>query len=305
MEKTQQFLFKLIKSNKPNRKDTTTNQYVRSNIKVLNGIDYKDKDKLNNIDFVNDTETIDKYINTLTTISTKRNLYTAILSLMKVNEDDKIYTHYKKKEKEGNDKQMKLYEEDNMNEKKTEKYNSITTTDIKNMLNQLLKDKDIENYILISLFYHYGYRNEISGLQYIPLKDFKRLTTNQTKDNNYLVEGSKIFKIVRYRFKTDKKYGKIENDITDKKLRNVMKKYVKTLNTDYLFTKNNKHLTNQQITDRLRYITKKYMKVDISSSMIYKINLDQYRKTNEILKEKARVRGHSQSTQSLVYIKNQ
>jgi len=305
METTKQYLYDVIKSRKDNRKDTTINQYVRSIIKVLKGIEYKNMDKIKSLQFLNDTKSIDTFINTIETISTKRNLYTALLSLIKINEDDKIYSHYKKKEQEGNDNQKKLYDNEKMNEKKTDKYNSTSSKDIIKLMNTLLKEEDYMNYIMISLIYHYGYRNEISSLQVISLKEFKRLKEDERRDNNYLVVGSKTFKIVRYKYKTDKHYGAIENDIDDKKLRNVMKKYIKSIDTKYLFTdKKGNVFNNQQITDRLRYITKKYLNIEITGTLIYKLNMEQYIKHNEELKEKARIRGHSQQVQSSIYIQN-
>ena len=299
----EQILKDIILSNKPNRKETTINQYSRTLLKLIQNLKLKD---INDISFIQDTKSIDNYINSLDTISTKRNIYTAILSLLKVNENDKLYLHYKLKEQQLNNSQMKLYESNKMNDKKTEKYNSITKEQLENMINQLLNDNLIQDYILMKLIYLYGYRNEISNLQVISLKDFKRLTDNETKDNNYLVYGTKIFRISRFRYKTDKKYGQIDNDITDKKLRNVMKKFIEDLETPYLFTnKDLSHYTNQQITNRLSYLTKKYLKTDISTGMIYKISLNDFIDTNNQLKEKARIRGHSQAIQSQVYIQNQ
>lgn len=299
----EQLLNDIISTNKPNRKQTTINQYTRTLLKLIDNLKLKD---INDISFIQDTKSIDKYINSLETISTKRNFYTAILSLLKVNENDKLYLHYKLKEQQLNNSQMKLYESNKMNDKKTAKYQSVSKEQLENMIDQLLKDNMIQDYILMKLIYLYGYRNEISNLQAITLKDFKRLTDNETKDNNYLVYGTKIFKISRFRYKTDKKYGLIENDINDKKLRNVMKKYIKDLDTPYLFTnKDNSHYTNQQITNRLSYLTKKYLNTEISTGMIYKISLNDFIDTNNQLKEKARIRGHSQAIQSQVYIQNQ
>tara|TARA_R110000744_G_scaffold294024_2_gene404305 strand:- start:1065 stop:1970 length:906 start_codon:yes stop_codon:yes gene_type:complete len=300
MDNTKKLLQDIIYNNKP-RKDTTINQYVRTLMKLLQNINIT-KD-ITNTDFLQDTKSIDTYINTIETISTKRNYYTAILSLMKVNENDKLYLHYKLKETQLNNKQGKLYDTNKMNDKKTTKYNSVSKTDIENMINTLLKENMIQDYILLSLIYNYGYRNEISNLQAITLKDFKRLTEDETKDNNYLVYGSKIFKISRFRFKTDKKYGQIDNDIDNKKLKNVMKKYINTIDTPFLFTnKDNSHYTNQQISNRLSYLTKKYLNTDITGNMIVKISLQDYSKSNKELKEKARIRGHSQAVQSQVYI---
>tara|TARA_R110000803_G_scaffold210033_1_gene280825 strand:+ start:219 stop:1130 length:912 start_codon:yes stop_codon:yes gene_type:complete len=296
------YLYNIIKSNKDTRKDTTINQYVRSIIKITDNLNLTD---IKSLEFLQDTKSIDKFINTIQTISTKRNLYTALLSLIKVNEEDKLYLHYKLKETGLNNKQSKLYDTNKMNDKKTEKYKSISKTDIENMINTLLKENQLQDYILLSLIYNYGYRNEISNLQAITLKDFKRLTPTETKDNNYLVYGSKIFKISRFRFKTDKKYGQIDNDIDNKKLRNVIKKYINTIDTPYLFTnKDTSHYTNQQISNRLSYLTKKYMNTDITGNMIYKISLNDYINTNNKLKEKARIRGQSQSVQSQVYIQS-
>ena len=89
------YLYNIIKSNKDTRKDTTINQYVRSIIKITDNLNLTD---IKSLEFLQDTKSIDKFINTIQTISTKRNLYTALLSLIKVNEEDKLYLHYKLKE---------------------------------------------------------------------------------------------------------------------------------------------------------------------------------------------------------------
>ena len=46
------------------------------------------------------------------------------------------------------------------------------------------------------------------------------------------------------------------------------------------------------------------MNTDITGNMIYKISLNDYINTNNKLKEKARIRGQSQSVQSQVYIQS-
>lgn len=298
---TTQFLKDIIISNNSNRKETTTNQYVRTLIKLIDNLNIK-KD-IFDLSFLNDTKSIDNYIDTIETISTKRNYYTAILSLLKVNENDKLYLHYKLKEQQLNNKQSKLYDTNKMNDKKTEKFNLLDKSKLEDMINQLLKDNMIQDYILMKLIFLYGYRNEISNLQFINLKDFNRLTDTETKDNNYLVIGSKTFRISRFRFKTDKKYGRIDNDITDKKLKSIIKKYITNRDNPYLFTnKDNSHYTNQQVSNRLSYLTKKYLGIDITGNMIHKISLQDYSQSNNELKEKARIRGHSQAIQSKVYI---
>jgi hypothetical protein len=116
----------IIKENKPNRKDTTVNQYARSIIKIQSGIGYETP--VTDLSFLDDTDKVDTYIDTLPAISTRRNLYTAILSLStKANWND-AFRHYKRKEREGNNKQFELYTTDNMSEKKTKKYNAVTKT---------------------------------------------------------------------------------------------------------------------------------------------------------------------------------
>jgi|DEB0MinimDraft_10_1074344.scaffolds.fasta_scaffold11337_1 hypothetical protein len=298
---TTQFFKDIIISNNSNRKETTINQYVRTLIKLIDNLNIK-KD-IFDLSFLNDTDMIDNYINSIETISTKRNYYTAILSLLKVNENDKLYLHYKLKEQQLNNKQSKLYDTNKMNDKKTEKFNQLDKSKLEDMINQLLKDNMIQDYILMKLIFLYGYRNEISNLQFINLKDFNRLTDTETKDNNYLVIGSKTFRISRFRFKTDKKYGRIDNDITDKKLKSIIKKYITNRDNPYLFTnKDNSHYTNQQVSNRLSYLTKKYLGIDITGNMIHKISLEDYSQSNNELKEKARIRGHSQAIQSKVYI---
>ncbi len=138
----EQLLNDIISTNKPNRKQTTINQYTRTIMKLIDNLKLKD---INDISFIQATTSIDKYINSLETISTKRNFYTAILSLLKVNENDKLYLHYKLKEQQLNNSQMKLYESNKMNDKKTAKYQSVSKQQLEDMINQLLKDNMIQD----------------------------------------------------------------------------------------------------------------------------------------------------------------
>ena len=297
-----EFLIDIIKKNKPTRKDTTNEQYVRVIIKILSLIDYKDK--LSNLDFMKNKEKIDTAIDGLPfAVSTKRNYYTALLSLLLVNETDPLYNHYKKMEKSGNDAQFKLYENKINDPQKQEKLDNTSEEDVIKLLEILLVNGDTKDYILFSLIYNYGYRNEISNLQVIQLKPFNKLSNVDKKGNNYLVIGSKRVFVSRNHYKTEDTYGEIENTVDNKQLKKQLKLYIDVLDDDYLFReKDGKIMTPHQLTNRLRYVSKKYIGVEISSTLLYKISMKKFKVINEELSKKAKTRGHSANTQSQVYI---
>ena len=106
--------------------------------------------------------------------------------------------------------------------------NFVSVEEIDKLINKL-KTYDKKGYILFSILKHHHLRNEIATLQIIKLQEFKKLKTPDKKDKNYMVVGTKKLFISRNGYKTDKKYGEIVFEITDKKLNKEVRNYIKGL----------------------------------------------------------------------------
>ena len=286
----------IIKSNKPNLKETSLNLY-ENNLNKLNKYINNNKNILENIK--NKNLVIDTINKNYTTTSSRRNIYTAILSILKQN--NKLYTDYKTLEQGLNNLQNKMYINNDINPKKKKKIDEIDEDDIDYLLSVLLKNDELENYLIFKLVYTYGFRNEISNLKIIQIKNYNKLVESVKNINNYLVFGSKALFIVRNIYKTSGTYGEVVTQIQNKELKKYLKKYIvilKKKNDIYLFN----NLTSNQFSNRMRYISNKYLGVEISGNLLYKISNKKYSKNKQELGEKARNRGHSIQTQSLVYI---
>tara|TARA_Y100001963_G_scaffold79085_1_gene109777 strand:- start:154 stop:570 length:417 start_codon:yes stop_codon:yes gene_type:complete len=134
--------------------------------------------------------------------------------------------------------------------------------------------------------------------------DFKKLKDEEKQGNNYLVMGSKKILLVRYDFKTNKKYKEIINEIDDKKLEKEIRSYVKTLKSDNVFEYKGEQLTSKKLTNILLYQSKKLVGVPLSTTMLAKSILsEKYSSNLKAQKEDAKNRGHSVNVQNKVYVK--
>ena len=246
----------------------------------------------NKIDFIYDTENIDKYLNDKS-VSTKRNYYSVILSLVNydkyINKKDNqdIIIKYQNKinslEKTKKDNEKKGI----MNDKKTEKLD-ISNTDMNNFMKTLLKNGLMKEYVIMTILNQYPIRAEISNVKFIDLKTYNKMKKNKDfVDNttNYIVYGSKKILLSRADYKTAKMYGRKVNEMTGKS-KSVLNKYIK--DNDFKNGNSVFDMTNDTLTKRLFYISNKYLNIPLSVNSIAKLTIrnqiDNMKKSNEYKK---------------------
>ena len=324
-EKVLKSLAEKIKKGKPHLKDSSIQQYIRT-IKKLNKLINGENSTIKNLDFIEDFEKVKKALQDFH-FTTRRNYYTAIINVLQLDETPEINEnwdeeaekkiHYDKFIYKGKliNKYIKIvkeanakYEEEQDSQIISEKQKKSFLTEekfpvIQEFIDKVKASKDEMLYILLRLITKYHTRNEIANLKLIKLMDFKKLK-DEDKKGNYLVMGSKKILLVRYDFKTNKKYKEIINEIDDKKLEKEIRSYVKTLKSDNVFEYKGEQLTSKKLTNILLYQSKKLVGVPLSTTMLAKSILsEKYAPNLKAQKEDAKNRGHSVNVQNNVYVK--
>ena len=172
------------------------------------------------------------------------------------------------------------------------------------LLASLKREKSKMEYILFKLLSIYHLRNEVATLQKISPTEYKKLTKEQTDGNNYLVMGTKKITIYRNDYKTNKKYGTIKIDITDKDFMKELRDYTDTLTDNIVFPYNEEMMTKKRLTNHLMYHSRKHIGIGLSTTMLAKSILShKYAEGQSQQKEDAAARGHSVGIQNNIYVK--
>jgi len=296
-------LVQIIKKQKPYLKDSSIAQYIRA-IKKLNQLINGEHAELENFNFIEDPKKIKEVLEQFH-FTTRRNYYSAIITLLQAEDkpNKELIREYSDIVKEANTKYEEEQSSGKVSEKQKEKL--VSTNVVEDFVNKVKESKDDMLYILLRLITKYQTRNEIANLKLIKLMPFKKLKDEEKQGNNYLVMGSKKILIVRYDFKTNKKYKEITIEIDDKKLAKEIRSYVKTLKSDNVFEYKGEQLTPKKLTNLLIYQSKKLVGVPLSTTMLAKSILsEKYSEKNEEQKKDAKNRGHSVSVQNKVYVKS-
>lgn len=248
--------------------------------------------KTDNLDFIYENDKIDNFLIDKS-ISTKRNYYSVILSLLnydkyikkKDNQDiiikyQNIINSFEAKKKDSEKKGI-------MNDKKTEKLD-FTNEDMTKFMNILKKNGLEKEYVIMTILNQYPIRAEISNVVYIELKEYKALKKNKdfiNDKNNYIVYGTKKIILSRGNYKTFDLYGRKETEINGQAKR-ILNKYIKS--NDFYNGKSLFNMTNEELTKRLFYISNKYMNIPLSVNSIAKLTIrnkiDTMKKSNEYKK---------------------
>jgi len=294
----------LIKNEKPNLKANSIKQYVRC-IKTLHNKILGENVKSDNFDYLKDPDVLKEHLSGYH-FTTARNYYTAVITLLETEEprDKNVIREYTNIVKSTNNEYKEQNKKGFISVKQSDNFVGVDKVD---ELIRLLREDNIDmGYILFSILKHHHIRNEIATLVKIPLKDYKRLDENDKRDKNYLVVGTRKIFISRNGYKTNKTYGEIVFDITDKQLERDIRKYIKTLNTDevFPFPDNKTSDKRQQLSNYMSYLSQKYIGVKISTTLMAKIMLSHKYLENKQAQEKdARERGHSVSVENDIYVK--
>lgn len=301
----------LIKKERPKLKQISINQYY-SHLKKLQNLFDTD-----NFDFLEKPEDVKNKIknNHFTSI---RNSYNAIivflLALNDKNEYNDLIEKYTKLRDELNQKYEDEQKSGVISEK--QKNNFATMEEINNMLIELrsevmpLKKKKnltkmdiatLRAWILFNMLIRIPTRNDASNMQFITQTNYKRLSEENKKENNYLVNERNNMKFIYNQYKTSKKYGELVVPVPSD-LKPMLRLYIRLMN--YKVGDNIFPLSKNAISQLLLKHSKRILNKAISSTMIRKIYLsEKYAKVKEEQIKDAKIMGHSVATQQKVYTK--
>ena len=293
----------IIKTQKPYLKDTSVSQYVKSIKRLYDKLGGEDE-SFDTFDFVKDEDKVHDYLSQFS-FTTRRNYYSAIITLLQSEEkpDKSLIQKYDTIVRDNNKKYVEQNETGVVSEKQKDKL--VPMEKINSLLQSLKKEKSQMEYILFKLLTLHHLRNEIATLRKITPTEYKKLKVEEREGNNFMVVGTKKITIFRNDYKTNKKYGTIKFDITDKEFQKELREYLDTLDNNIVFPYNNDIMTKKRLTNHLMYYSKKHIGVGLSTTMIAKSILShKYAEQQKGQKADAKVRGHSVNVQNAVYVKS-
>lgn len=306
----------IIKKIKPQLSPQTIKKYVLSIHKLYNSFNKNETD-ITKLKWIYNTDKIMEYIDNQKSNTTKKTYITDMITLLdydkqfnnKNNQDEIMkYVNLQK------DNQLKV----NINQKlnNTKSYDKIINMNKYNELLQKLKTNGLfMEYLLFSFLIKYPIRNELSTFIYIHKKDYDKLTDTQKTDKNYIVKQTKNYAVYRYKYKTFYKYKVNRFVINDKSIIKLLNEYVKTNNiqsNNPLFIYKNRNMTENDLSQRLSYLSNKYIGIKLSTGSIIKILMNDYTTTTkdnenerkEFIKDKAKIRGTDPNTLTAYYVFN-
>lgn len=279
---------------RPPPSDRTINFYVVSLNKLHKYI--TGETEIKNFDWIYERDKVLNYVevnpsnNKPRSLATKRNYYNYILTLFRyLNDKDNIkfyhkiyfdtYTKVNKQIASGDDNSLSQSEK------------IIDMSEFDDML-KTLKKQDIKDYLLFKLLKFYPMRNEVGTLIKISLNEFNKLKKKNKLNKNYLVIGKSKFIISRSEYKTFKSYGTIDIVVNDKKLKQELKEYIK----DIEFGEPIFDMTNQMVANRLPFVSKKIVGIELSSSSIFKIVLANFKGSHKEFKNFVNMKSKQRGT---------
>lgn len=297
-----EYIESVIKTQKPYLKDASISQYVKSIERISKTL--KDKDEpIESFNFIKDADAVELFLSKFS-FTTRRNYYSAIITLLQSEDkpDKTLIQKYSKIVRDTNTEYTKANETGVVSDKQREKLLPIEK--INTLLDSLKREKSQMEYILFKLLSLYHLRNEVATLQKITPTEYKKLTKQETDGNNYLVMGTKKITIYRNDYKTNKKYGTIKFDITDREFMKELREYTDTLESNIVFPYQGQMMTKKRLTNHLMYHSRKHIGIGISTTMLAKSILShKYAEKAEAQKVEASIRGHSIGVQNNIYIK--
>lgn len=293
----------IIKTQKPYLKDTSVSQYVKSIKRLYDKLGGEDE-SFDKFDFVKDEDKVHEYLSQFS-FTTRRNYYSAIITLLQSEEkpDKSLIQKYDTIVRDNNKKYVEQNETGVVSEKQKDKL--VPMEKINSLLQSLKNEKSQMEYILFKLLTLHHLRNEVATLRKITPSEYKKLKVEEREGNNFMVVGTKKITIFRNDYKTNKKYGTIKFDITDKEFQKELREYLDTLDNNIVFPYNGDIMTKKRLTNHLMYYSKKHIGIGLSTTMIAKSILSyKYAEQQKGQKADAKARGHSVNIQNAVYIKS-
>lgn len=308
-----------ISEARPQLKTNTVKQYV-TNLNKL-----KKMFETDDFDFLKNPEKVMEKIEDLHYLSQRNILNSIVVLLSALNNDgkhDKLLEEYGKLR---DDKNSMYIEQNKSGEISSKQAPNFSTTDeIFKMINEMADDlkplkkksKDeitkkemqlLQAYVLFNIYARMPFRNDLgNGAEAINQAQYKKLSDQQKKDNNYLVVPSKgnLYWVMN-KYKTSKTYEQLNLPIEDPELRKILRYYLKMNGMGVLFkTSTGKPITKIELTKTLTKYSKKYLNKSIGSTILRKVYLSsKYSDVKDEMEKDAKMMGNSVGVQQSVYVK--
>jgi hypothetical protein len=326
MEITAEQRKELIMTERPNLKENSVKQYISHLNKLTKLFDSPD-----NYEFLKDPDSVMEKIKD-THYTSQRNTLNAVIVLLMALNIEKEYDSLLKTYGDLRDGFNLTYEKEQESGKISEKQkdNFVGLEQIDTMLldmefeikkEKLKKKKDLSGkekellmvYTLFNFLKRIPTRNDMAGQKYITYAMYRRLSEEDKKNNNYLVKKKEEMFGVYNEYKTSSKYG--EKKITiPKDLERILNMYIRTTGKkagDFLFVNSmGTPLNRNQISQLLLKTSQKYLKKNISTTLMRKIvashhfEQKKFLEMKEAQKELAYNMSHSVEVMDKVYIKS-
>lgn len=303
----------MIMKARPNLKPNTIKMYLFNLNKLKKTFDKED------LKFLSDVEEVKDKIKHLH-FTTQRNFYNAIIVYLRAKDkDNKDIDKYDKIRNQLNEQYKTENEKGTISTKQSDNFVDIEV--LRDMLSKMekeIKDQKLKKkttlspkektllqvFTIYSILLKIPLRNDLAGMSVISKTQYNKLTQKQKEDGNYLVNYKNKLEFVLNEYKTSKKYNEKIISI-DKDLEKIIRMYLRKNEGSVLFTSSTgKPYTRNALSQLLLKTSQKYLKKNISTTMIRKIVLsDLFADNKKKQQEMAEITGHSVSTMNNVYVK--
>ena len=297
-------IYSIFRTFKPNIKDITIQAYTQNITKLMkllelnendiNGLFKKLEDKQNIYNLLQDRN-----------YTTIRNFYNGVIVILQATDpNSEILKEYII----DRDNYNKQYSQEALSNEpsKKQRRNWITIDEVNDTI-EYWRSRDIQKYMLLSLFIKYPFRNNLRNMEIVKNTRYRTLDPDDKVERNFFIIHKKgVYELAFNDYKTFRTYGEKRFSITDTTLINDLTHYLKeTKKTSYLFTApNGGSFTSNAFTKYVNSIFVNYEDKRIGTTLLRHILLsDALGEVSKIQNALSNIYGHSTETQS-GYIKH-
>lgn len=307
-------LTEIIKKERPNLKDISIKQYIKS----LNKL--KDLFESDNYEFLKEPNEVMEKLSNLHFTTIRNTLNAVIVYLMAVDGDKDIIKTYTEKRDELNKQYVEEQEKGIISDKQSK--NFATKEELNKMIEEMetqlkpirkkeeLSKKEkalLQVYTIFNIYMKMPMRNDIAGMIALKQGAFNKLPKEERDSNNYLVINKNNLYFILNNYKTKGTYNELKIDVEDKGLKKILFYFLKRNGEGVLFKSQvGTPLTSNALTQLLTKISKRYMGKSVSTTMLRKIYLsDKYSDVKDEMKKDSVMMGHSLDEALTVYVKKE
>ena len=309
-------LTEIIKKKRPNLKDISINQYIKS----LNKL--KELFKSDDFEFLKEPNEVMKKLSNLHFTTIRNTLNAVIVYLLAVDGDEDIIKTYTEKRDELNTKYEEEQAKGVISDKQKKNYGDDpkqTKEELNGMIEKMDKELKpirkkeelskkekalLQVYTIFNIYMKMPFRNDVANMDAIKQGAFNKLSKEERESKNYLVINKNQLYFVLNNYKTKSKYEELKLDIEDKELKKILFYYLKRNGEGRLFkSQAGTPLTSNALSQLLLKTSNKYIGKSISTTLLRKLYLSKYSDVKEEMKKDANMMGHSVETQQKVYVK--